>query len=114
MEAVRFFAVAVAGLVLDMAVAWSAARLLGLPLWLAAATGFAVAATMNYVLHELWTFRHGARRLSAGRVLRYAMALAGRWPPGSRPSPRWPRSSVRGRRFSCSWWAQACLSGSTS
>ena len=76
MEAARFFAVAVAGLVLDVAVAWSAARLLGLPLWLAAATGFAVAAAMNYVLHELYPFRHGARRLSAVRVLRYAMALA--------------------------------------
>ena len=75
-EALRFFAVSVAGLVLDLAVAWSAARLFGLPLWLAAATGFAVAAAMNYALHELWTFRAGARQLSAGRALRYGAALA--------------------------------------
>ena len=52
MEAARFLAVAVAGLILDLAVAWSAARYLGLPLWLAAALGFAVAAAMNYALHE--------------------------------------------------------------
>jgi putative flippase GtrA len=76
MEAARFLAVAVAGLILDLAVAWSAARYLGLPLWLAAALGFAVAAAMNYALHELWTFRTGARRLSAGRALRYGAALA--------------------------------------
>ena len=76
MEAARFFAVAVAGLVLDLAVAWCAARFLGLPLWLAAAVGFVVASAMNYALHELWTFRKGARRLSAGRALRYAVGLA--------------------------------------
>lgn len=75
-EAARFFAVAIAGLVLDLAVAWSAVRLLGLPLWLAAAVGFAVGAGVNYALHELWTFREGARRLSAGRALRYGAALA--------------------------------------
>ena len=74
-EAARFFAVAVAGLALDLAVAWSAARLLGLPLWLASATGFALAAAANYAAHELWTFRAGARQISAGRALRYALAL---------------------------------------
>jgi len=76
MEAARFLAVAVAGLALDIAVAWCAARLLGLPLWLAAAAGFAVAAAANYAAHELWTFREGARRLSGGRALRYGAALA--------------------------------------
>ena len=75
MEAVRFLTVAVAGLALDLAVSWSAARLLGLPLWLAAAVGFCVAATINYLLHELWTFRGGERRLSVGRFIHYAMTL---------------------------------------
>lgn len=74
-EAARFFAVAVAGLALDIAVAWNAAHQLGLPLWLSAAAGFAVAAAANYVLHELWTFREGARRLSAARAARYGVAL---------------------------------------
>jgi len=76
MEAARFLAVAVAGLALDIAVALCGARLLGLPLWLAAAVGFAVAAAVNYAAHELWTFREGARRLSGGRALRYGAALA--------------------------------------
>lgn len=76
MQLVRFFIVAVAGLVLDLAVAWSAAVLLGLPLWLAAAAGFAVAAAANYTTHELWTFRAGARQLSTVRALRYCIALA--------------------------------------
>ena len=76
MQAVRFLAVAAAGLVLDILVAWFAARLLGLPLWLAAATGFAVAAAANYAAHELWTFQEGARRLSGGRALRYSAMLA--------------------------------------
>lgn len=75
-EVARFFAVAVAGLVLDLAVAWCAARLLGLPLWLAAAAGFTVAAAANYAAHELWTFRERARRLSAARAARYGATLA--------------------------------------
>lgn len=75
-EAARFLAVAVAGLAVDIAVAWWAARLLGQPLWLAAALGFAVAACANYAAHELWTFRKGARRLSSGRALRYSAVLA--------------------------------------
>lgn len=76
MEVARFFAVAVAGLIVDLAVAWSAARLLGLPLWLAAGLGFVSAAAMNYVLHELWTFRAGMQRLSSARATRYGRALA--------------------------------------
>lgn len=76
MEATRFFAVAVAGLIVDLAVAWSAAHFLSMPLWLATSIGFVVAAAMNYALHELWTFRAGAQRLSAGRALRYGAALA--------------------------------------
>lgn len=76
MEAARFLAVAVLGLIIDLAVAWSAARFLGMPLWLAAALGFVVAASLNYVLHELWTFRDGPQKLSTGRSARYAIALA--------------------------------------
>ena len=75
MEVARFFVVAMAGLALDLALAWSAAALLGLPLWLAAVLGFTVAAGANYAAHELWTFRTGLRRLSAGRALRYGVAL---------------------------------------
>jgi len=76
MEAARFFAVAVGGLVLDLAIAWSAAHIFGLPLWLAAAVGFILAAGANYIMHELWTFREGARQVSSIRAFRYGLALA--------------------------------------
>lgn len=76
MEMLRFFVVAVGGLVIDLAIAWSAAHFLGLPLWAAAGLGFVVAAALNYVLHELWTFREGEQELSAGRATRYGVALA--------------------------------------
>jgi putative flippase GtrA len=76
MEAARFLSVAVAGLALDLIVAWSAAWLLKMPLWIAAACGIALAAVMNYAFHELFTYRNSARRLSASRVLRYVVSLA--------------------------------------
>lgn len=75
-EIVRFLFVSSAGLLLDLAIAWGAARFFGAPLSLAAAIGFIVAAVLNYSLHELWTFRDGERRLSASRASRYAAALA--------------------------------------
>ncbi len=48
---VRFFLVSVAGLAVDIGIAFSIATLLGAPLWIAAATGFLVAACGNYILH---------------------------------------------------------------
>lgn len=77
MEAVRFFGVTFLGLVLDMTVAWTVARVLVCPLWLAAAVGFSFAAAANYVLHELWTFRTPATggHLSVVRALRYGITL---------------------------------------
>ncbi|SDX83847.1 GtrA family protein [Citreimonas salinaria] len=55
----RFLAVAVVGVVLDIAVAYLLADQLGLALWLAAAIGFVTAASVNYVIHETWTFGSG-------------------------------------------------------
>lgn len=75
MEMARFLAVAVVGLVVDVTVAWCASYFLGIPLWLAAAVGFVMAAAMNYLLHEVWTFRIGMHRPSAGRVARYCITL---------------------------------------
>jgi putative flippase GtrA len=75
MEAGRFTIVAVVGLAVDLAIAWVAASVMQWPLWLATAVGFAIAAALNYFLHELWTFRHGKVQMSLGRALRYAAAL---------------------------------------
>lgn len=74
-ELLRFGVVAVIGLVVDIALAYGANAGFGVPLIWAAALGFAAGACVNYALHELWTFRSGARRLSAGRALKYALSL---------------------------------------
>lgn len=71
MDLVRFFIVAVGGLLLDLAVAYTLATSFGVPLWLAAAIGFVVAAAANYAAHELWTFRHDESQLSAKRAGQY-------------------------------------------
>jgi putative flippase GtrA len=75
-EILRFFAVTVLGVVLDIAMAYALHSALGWPLWLAAASGFVIAAGANYAIHQTWTFRAGPRRLSLGRAARYgAVAL---------------------------------------
>lgn len=76
-ELVRFFAVTVLGVVLDLAIAFALHAGLGAPLWLAAAIGFTLAASLNYVIHQTWSFRSGPRGLSARRAALYGgVALA--------------------------------------
>jgi putative flippase GtrA len=76
-ELVRFFVVTVFGVVVDLAIAFALHTGLGVPLWLAAAIGFALAASANYVIHQTWSFRRGPRSLSARRAGLYAaVALA--------------------------------------
>jgi putative flippase GtrA len=70
-QALRFLVVSVAGVLFDLAVGWALASHLGMPLWQAGCISFLVAATMNYVLHELWTFGGGNKRLSARRGMQY-------------------------------------------
>lgn len=69
-ELVRFFAVTVLGVILDLAIAFALHTYAGVPLWLAAATGFALAAAANYVIHQTWSFRTGP--LSIRRAGLYA------------------------------------------
>lgn len=76
-ELLRFFAVTVLGVILDLAIAFGLHTGLGVPLWLAAAIGFTLAASVNYVIHQTWSFRSGPRNLSARRAGLYAaVALA--------------------------------------
>ncbi|OBV10334.1 GtrA family protein [Erythrobacter dokdonensis] len=76
-ELLRFFTVTVLGVVIDLAIAFGLHTGLGVPLWLAAAIGFTVAASANYVIHQTWSFQSGPRSLSARRAGLYAMvALA--------------------------------------
>lgn len=71
MEMVRFFLVSLAGVTIDLAVAYAVAIGLGAPLWLAAAIGFITAVGVNYLLHEVWTFQARRQRPSRKRALRY-------------------------------------------
>lgn len=76
-ELLRFFAVTVLGVVIDLAIAFALHTGLGVPLWLAAAIGFTLAASVNYVIHQTWSFQSGPRSLSARRAGLYAaVALA--------------------------------------
>lgn len=70
-EFARFFAVTVLGVILDLAIALALHTYAGAPLWLAAATGFALAAGANYVIHQTWSFRSGP--LSLARAGLYAL-----------------------------------------
>ena len=70
-ELTRFFFVSIGGVVVDIAIAYAIATMLGTPLWIAAAAGFTVAAFGNYVLHETWTFRRETSRLSSKRAIYY-------------------------------------------
>jgi putative flippase GtrA len=69
-ELARFFAVTVLGVILDLAIAFALHQWAGVPLWLAAAIGFALAAGANYVIHQTWSFRSGS--LSLRRAGLYA------------------------------------------
>ena len=70
-ELVRFFAVTVMGVILDLAIALALHQWAGAPLWLAAAIGFTLAASANYIIHQTWSFRSGP--LSLKRAGLYAM-----------------------------------------
>ena len=71
MELIRFFLISVGGVVVDIAIAYAITTMLGIPLWIAAAVGFSVAACGNYILNEVWTFRRETSRLSCKRALYY-------------------------------------------
>lgn len=74
-ELLRFFTVTVLGVVIDLAIAFALHTGLGVPLWIAAAIGFTLAASANYVIHQTWSFRSGP--LSLKRAGAYALvALA--------------------------------------
>lgn len=73
-EMLRFAVVLVAGLAVDLAVGFTLATLVGLPLALAAAVGFGAGALFNYVLHEFWTFGGADDGLSPVRAGLYVMS----------------------------------------
>lgn len=74
-ELLRFLAVTVLGVLIDLAIAFALHAGLGVPLGLAAAIAFTLAASLNYIIHQIWSFRSGP--LSLRRAGAYALvALA--------------------------------------
>ena len=55
-NALRYLVVTIAGYAIDFGISIATFKLFGLPLTVAAAIGFFVAATANYASHEIWTF----------------------------------------------------------
>jgi putative flippase GtrA len=75
MEFLRFLTVSVIGVLVDIAIGWLLSTTMGVPLWLAAAVGFATAAMLNYVLHRGWTFQRTVGMAEPARLLRYIATL---------------------------------------
>ena len=67
-ELARYTVIAVVGLVVDLLVALTVARMFGAPLVAAAACGFATALFFNYVMLEFWAFRVEGSSFSAARL----------------------------------------------
>ena len=74
-QVVRFGIVSVIGMVVDVAIGWFLSAGAGMPLTLAATTGFVVAAALNYMLHARWTFADATNGLSAWRGGLYLLTL---------------------------------------
>lgn len=74
-EAGRFFLVALAGLVIDIAIAWTLVAFAGATDAIATVIGFATATIANYIAHQFWTFRIGERRATALRLIGYVAVV---------------------------------------
>jgi len=75
MELMKFFLVAVVGLMIDTGIAWVLSQRFSVSMTLSSVSGFLFAAIMNYLMHELWTFKHGHRKLSKYRAFTYIWVL---------------------------------------
>lgn len=75
LEALRYTVAVAIGLGVDLALALAVNRLLGLPLVLGAAAGFAGGILSNYLLFELWVF--ATRQLRWARLARIVLAAQG-------------------------------------
>ena len=71
-EALRFFLVALAGLGIDITIAWALIAFTGAADAIASAIGFSVATVTNYFGHQFWTFRNGERRASMWRFISFS------------------------------------------
>lgn len=75
-EATRFFLVSVAGLSVDVGLAWALIALVSASDPVAVAAGFATATVANYFAHQFWTFPSGPRAASLRRFLGFCAVVA--------------------------------------
>lgn len=74
-DAIRYLAIAIVGLVTDLAIALALRRTIGLPLPVATAIGFLSAVTLNYVLLDRFLFARAT--LSWARLAKTYMSAQG-------------------------------------
>lgn len=75
-QSVRYLVVTVIGVAVDLAIGWALTALAHIPVSVAALAGFLTAATLNYVLHERWTFAVASAPRAARRGMLYFATLA--------------------------------------
>ena len=75
-QMLRFFLTAVAGLVVDLAVASALGLVLGVRDQWAAAAGLLAGMVFNYFVHMHWTFRGHGQSASVGHFLTFAAGVA--------------------------------------
>ncbi len=74
---IRFFIVAVGGLVIDLAIVWLTLALLPVHISIAMIAGFSAGALANYLAHEFWTFKSGeGTQASVGRAASYYVIVS--------------------------------------
>ncbi len=66
----RYLLVSAGAFALDLGLALWLRETTGLPISIAAAASFTLAAFCSYLIHEHWTFQRAASRASAGRLAR--------------------------------------------
>ena len=73
-QTARYGAVIALGFGIDFAITLTLARLVGLPLMLAAVIGFLTALSLNYILFEFWVFQGREQAFSARRLSQTVLA----------------------------------------
>jgi putative flippase GtrA len=71
-QGLRFCVVGVANTFTCLAIVWSLRDGVGVPVWLASATGYVVATVQSYLVNRAWTFGGGEAAVPVGaQVLRF-------------------------------------------
>lgn len=73
----KFGIVGVSGTAIDFGITWICRDLIGIPDLIANAIGFIVAATSNYILNRIWTWRSTEKKVGVEYLKFFAVSLIG-------------------------------------